>query len=101
MILTDQQAHGSLITLVVSPNPAKNNTSISFKTSKQSQVQIIVYNYLQQPVRVLTNGAQSAGKQTYNWDLRDMKGNAVNNGLYRVVALINGKSYSSTLQVIR
>jgi len=94
-------SHGSLITLVVSPNPAKNNTSISFKTSKQSQVQIIVYNYLQQPVRVLTNGAQSAGKQTYNWDLRDMNGKAVNNGLYRVVALINGKSYSSTLQVIR
>ncbi|MBV9961395.1 MAG: hypothetical protein JO072_04040 [Parafilimonas sp.] len=93
--------HGSLITLVVAPNAAKNSTSISFKTSKQSQIQVTVYNYLQQPVRVLANGTQASGKQTYNWDLKDMSGKAVSNGVYRVVAVVDGKSYSSTIQVVR
>jgi flagellar hook capping protein FlgD len=93
--------HGTIISLVVSPNPATNHTAITFKLSKQSQVNVTVYNYLQQPVKVLANGSQAAGKQNYNWDLRDAKGNAVSNGLYRVVAVINGKSYSSNVQVIR
>jgi len=93
--------HGSIISLVVSPNPANNHTAITFKLSKQSQVNVTVYNYLQQPIRVLANGSQSAGKQSYNWDLRDMSGKTVSNGLYRVVAIVDGKSYSSNVQVIR
>ena len=93
--------HGSMISLVVSPNPANNHTAISFKLPKQSQVNVTVYNYLQQPVRVLSNGSQAAGKQNYNWDLRDLSGKPVSNGLYRVVAVIDGKSYSSTVQVVR
>ena len=93
--------HGSIISLIISPNPANNHSSISFKLSKQSQVQVTVFNYLQQPVKVLVSGSQSAGKQTYNWDLKDMSGKTVSSGLYRVVAVIDGKAYTNSIQVIR
>ena len=53
---------------------------------------------MQQVVKVLVNDFKNAGNYSAVWDSRS--GN-VNAGVYRVVAVVNGKTYSTTVQVIR
>ncbi|MEP6465135.1 MAG: hypothetical protein ABJB05_02465 [Parafilimonas sp.] len=80
----------------ISPNPLKSTSTVSYETLKQSQVNITVYNYMQQPVRIIVNGNVSAGKHSAVID-----GSSLANGMYRVVAIVDGKSYTSSLQVVR
>jgi hypothetical protein len=87
--------------IAVSPNPVKNSTNISYNLQKESYVNITIYNYMQQPVKVLANGLQSAGQHTYTWDTRSASGSLLPNGLYRVVGVVNGKSYSGAIQIMR
>lgn len=89
------------IALKVSPNPAQNYATVSFKLDKESKVNITVYNYMMQPVKTLFNGTRGKGVQTINWDARYANGNAVNSGLYKVVAVIDGKTYSTTIKIAR
>jgi flagellar hook assembly protein FlgD len=56
---------------------------------------------MKQPVKVLANGLQSAGQHIYTWDAISANGSQLTNGLYRVVAIIDGKIYSSAIQVMR
>ncbi len=74
---------------------------IDSKLAKQSQVQLTVYKLFTTAGKVLANGTQSAGKQNYSWDLKDTNGRMVTNGLYSVVTIVDGKSYSSMMQVVK
>ncbi len=56
---------------------------------------------MQQPVKVLVSENQSSGAHSINWNGQSASGSRVPNGIYRVVAIIDGKVYSETMQVIQ
>ncbi|MBS1729806.1 MAG: hypothetical protein JSS67_03410 [Bacteroidetes bacterium] len=87
--------------LKISPNPVKNYTNISYNLSKTSNVNITVYNMMNQPVKVLVNENQSNGAHTANWTGQTNSGSKAPNGIYKVVATINGQVYSENIQVLQ
>lgn len=89
------------ISLKVSPNPVNNRANISYTLQKKSNVNITIYNYMMQPVKMLVNASNAAGSYSIPWDGRYANGMQANAGLYKVVAIVNGKAYSTTLQVVR
>lgn len=82
----------------VTPNPVNGNANISYSLRQAGQVNITVYNSMQQVVKVLVNDFKNAGNYSTVWNSK--VGN-INAGIYRVVAVINGKSYTTTVQVVR
>jgi len=85
----------------ISPNPVRNFTNITYNLAKSSSVNITVYNMMQQPVKVLVSENQSSGAHSINWNGQSASGSRAPNGIYRVVAIIDGKVYSETMQVIQ
>jgi len=90
--------HASASLVKVSPNPINGQGNISYSVAQSGKVNITVYNSMQQAVKVLVNGYKNAGSYSTVWDTRS--GN-LNSGIYRVVAVVNGKTYSTTVQVIK
>ena len=90
-----------LITMLASPNPMINTTKIDFVMEKKAQVQMVVYNYMQQPLKVLVNEVKNAGKHSIVWDGRISNGTKAIPGIYKIISVIDGKSYSTNLQVLR
>lgn len=88
--------HAKALDLKVSPNPMKSNTTVTYQLSKESQVKITLYNYMQQPVQQVVNKVESAGKHSYV-----INGSTLTNGVYRLVAVVDGQSYSSSVQVVK
>ncbi|MEO8116705.1 MAG: FlgD immunoglobulin-like domain containing protein [Bacteroidota bacterium] len=85
----------------ISPNPVRNFTNITYNLAKASSVNVTVYNMMQQPVKVLVSENQSSGAHSINWNGQSASGSRAPNGIYRVVAIIDGKVYSETMQVIQ
>ena len=88
------------LNLTVSPNPVKDYTAVQYNIAKQSQVSITIYNMMQQPVKVLVNGVQQAGHYSTIWNGRNASGVQMPTGLYHVVAIVDGKTFTTTLQVV-
>ncbi|HYK46948.1 MAG TPA: hypothetical protein VEV83_17345 [Parafilimonas sp.] len=82
----------------VSPNPIIGQANVSYAIARAGQVNITVYNSMQQAVKVLVNGYRNAGSYSTVWDTRS--GN-LNSGIYRVVAVVNGRTYTTTVQVVK
>lgn len=82
------------------PNPLKSFTQIQYKVSVSSKVNITVYDYMHRPVKELVNESKSPGKYSVNWNGMNASGTRVQPGLYKVVANVNGKVYSTTVQVL-
>jgi hypothetical protein len=89
------------ISLKASPNPTQNYTTISYSLTKESKVNIVVYNYMMQPVKTLESGTRQAGNYFIKWDARRSDGSSAGAGLYKIVATVNGKAYTTTVQVIK
>lgn len=85
----------------IAPNPVRNNTNISYYLPKTSKVNVTIYNMMNQPVKVLVNENQSAGTHVSNWTGVTNNGSKVPNGIYKVVAIVDGKLYSETMQVLQ
>jgi len=64
------------------PNPFNPTTTIAYTVPQTSEVSLIVYNMLGQPVRTLINGQLSSGRYEQQWDGRDESGRAVPSGVY-------------------
>lgn len=82
------------------PNPVKNFTQIQYKVSVASKVNITIYDYMHRPIKELVNESKSPGKYSVNWNATNVSGTRVQPGLYKVVSNVNGKVYSSTIQVL-
>ena len=74
------------------PNPFNPTTRIRFKTSKEGQTKLVVYNILGQRVRVLFDDSITAGTHEYMWDSRDANGSVVSAGIYVFELISNGKA---------
>jgi hypothetical protein len=93
--------NGASFKFSVSPNPLRSNSTISYELPKDARLKITVYNYMQQPVRFLADKNETAGGHTYTFDGKSSSGAALPNGVYRVVAIVDGKTYTSSLQIMR
>jgi hypothetical protein len=82
--------------LRVVPNPISSQATISYSLHQSGKVNITVYNSLQQPVKVLVNDFKNAGNYSTVWDAKS--GNTIS-GVYRIVAIIDDKTYATTVQV--
>ncbi|MEP6513093.1 MAG: FlgD immunoglobulin-like domain containing protein [Parafilimonas sp.] len=97
----DVRQNNTSVNLKITPNPIKNFAEIQYTVANQSKVSITVYNYLQQPVKLLANEIKAAGTYTVTWDGKNSNGTNAISGLYKVVAIMDGKSNSVTMQMIR
>jgi flagellar hook capping protein FlgD len=93
--------HANSFRFAISPNPLRSSSTISYELTRDSRLIVTVYNYMQQPLKVLVNENETAGKHSYTFDGKSSGGAALPNGVYRVVAVVDGKSYTSTLQIMR
>jgi hypothetical protein len=90
--------HVTASLIKVSPNPINGQANISYSVAQSGKVNITIYNSMQQAVKVLVNDFKNAGNYSAVWDT---KSSNVNAGIYRVVAILNNKTYTSTVQVVR
>jgi hypothetical protein len=88
--------HGQIFSMKVSPNPLNSTSTVTYNLLKDSRVNITIYNYMQQPVKQIVNKNELSGKHSYVID-----GSGLTNGVYKVVAVVDGKTYSSSLQVAK
>lgn len=86
--------------LIAVPNPLKNNTQLKYTVASAGRVNMTVYNYMHQPVKVLVNENKSAGSYNVTWNAINSNGSRVSPGLYQVVMIVGDKMHSSTLQVL-
>ena len=97
--VTPAKTKVSDIVLKVAPNPVQSAATISFTLAKRSNVNITIYNFMMQPVKTVFNGVKEAGDHSVMWNVNQTSN--INAGLYKVVFLANGKTYTSTVQVIK
>jgi hypothetical protein len=95
-----QANHNDGFSINAAPNPVKNFTQVQYKVSVSSKVNITIYDYMHRPVKELVNESKAPGKYTVNWNALNSSGTRVQPGLYKVVSNVNGKIYSSTIQVL-
>jgi hypothetical protein len=82
----------------VSTDAISGSASVAYTVQKSGTVNITVYNSMQQPVKVLVNDFKNAGNYSAVWDTRTAN---INSGIYRVVAVIDGNTTSTTVQVVQ
>ena len=75
------------------PNPFNPSTTIRFGLSKQSEVQLEVFNMIGQRVRTIVNGERSAGNHEISFDASGLPGGVY---IYRLQA----EGYSETKKLI-
>jgi hypothetical protein len=90
--------HANAAIVKISPNPVTNSTNISYTVATAGRVNITIYNSMQQAVKVLVNDFRNAGSYSAVWNTRTSN---INAGIYRVVAVVNGKTTSTSIQVVR
>jgi hypothetical protein len=86
---------------VVTPNPARAVTEITFETpTPGAPLDVSVLDIAGRRVRTLENGEAPTGLRKLAWDLRDNQGRRVPNGLY-FVKLTQGTRTKFTRVVVR
>lgn len=84
--LTGVPPGGSLSgSMRVSPNPAHEDSDISFTLAAQTRVQVVLHDVRGRHVRELFDAPLAAGEQHLHWDGRDTGGRRVPPGTYLVV----------------
>ena len=87
--------------VIVFPNPAKQETTISFITDEKLDVQLDIYNSAGKKVnRLLDQKGLEKGKHSIVWNGKDESGKAVPNGLY-IYRLIAGKQFAGRIVIMR
>jgi hypothetical protein len=64
------------------PNPFNPTTTIDYALAERTKIQLIVYNLLGQPVKVLVDATQPAGTYSAVWDGTDRNGGQAASGVY-------------------
>ena len=83
--------NGGKTSLMAVPNPLKSNTQLRYSLDASSKVNITVYNYMHQPVKVLVNKSKTAESHSVQWNALNSSGNRVTTGLYQVVMTVGIK----------
>ncbi|HEY6979056.1 MAG TPA: hypothetical protein VH396_22325 [Chitinophagaceae bacterium] len=84
----------------VIPNPIKNNAQLRYKLTSPGKINITIYDFMHQPVKVLVNEYKTPGDYIVQWNAVNTNGLRVSQGLYEVVTTVGSKIYSNTIQVL-
>jgi len=76
------------------PNPFNPTTNIQYDIPKASDVKIVIYNILGQPVRTLVNERKEAARHYITWDGKNDQGVTVATGTY--IYQIHAGEFSAT-----
>ena len=80
------------------PNPFNPVTTITYDIPEASDVRLVVYNLVGQPVRVLVNGFQNPSRYTLAWNGLSDAGLPVSSGIY--VYRLETDSYVKTMKMM-
>lgn len=64
------------------PNPARGSLRLRYALPRDAVVRLTIYDITGRRVRDLVSGAEHAGKHAIDWDLSDVRGEAVGAGIY-------------------
>jgi hypothetical protein len=76
------------------PNPFNPTTTINYDVAKATDVKIVIYNILGQPVRTLVNERKEAARHSVIWDGKNDQGVTVATGTY--IYQIKAGEFSAT-----
>ncbi len=95
-----QPAHSKNISLVlkVSPNPVASTARVIYKIPTAGNVNITLYNSMQQLVRMIVNDYKAAGTHTAILDVKT--GKSLQPGIYSLVSQINQQVQKQSLQIL-
>lgn len=82
------------------PNPARTATNLSLTLASSAQVHVAVYDASGREVRELHRGTLAAGRHSWAWDARDVRGARVRSGVFFVRASDGTTSRTQRLVVV-
>ena len=80
------------------PNPFNLKTNISYCLTSAGKVKLTIYDLLGRRVRTLTDGYQSVGCRSLDWDAKDDRGNTVTSGVY--LYRLEGETFAETRKML-
>ncbi len=83
------------------PNPFNPNTIISYDLPKSGIVNINIIDISGKIVKTLINGHQDAGSRSIHWDSTTDKGEKVPSGLYFYTIIVEGRSYTRKMILLK
>lgn len=83
------------------PNPFNPSTDIAFSLEQLSDVRLVIYNVLGQPVIELVSESLPAGTYKYRWDGRNDTGFKVASGMYLYTLSTDAGSVSRKMTLIK
>jgi hypothetical protein len=83
------------------PNPFNPTTTIRYTLSKNTNVQLIIFNSLGQKVRTAVSSFQTVGPQKYVWDGTNNLGNKVASGIYFYKLITPNRVLSKKMVLIK
>lgn len=83
------------------PNPFNPMTTITYQLSKQSKVEITIFNLLGQKIKTLINNVMPAGEHSVNWDATNQRGVKLPSGLYFYQMRIQGNIITRKMNLIK
>ncbi len=83
------------------PNPFNPETEISYTLSKDTYVNLTVYNILGQKVKTLVDGFETAGPKSVIWEGMDEGGNQIGSGVYFYRISAGGFVQTNTMITLR
>ncbi len=83
------------------PNPFNPRTTLEYELPAAGHVTIDVYSVSGRLVRTLVDAELSAGRQTVEWDGRDLDGNALPSGVYLAKLVAPGVSEKAKMILLK
>jgi hypothetical protein len=83
------------------PNPFNPETTIPYRLTRQSRVELGVYDISGRQIRTLVESIQSAGWQRAVWDAKDDRGHRVASGVYFCRLEVDGVAEKHKMVLIR
>ncbi|MEN6445306.1 MAG: C25 family cysteine peptidase [Candidatus Cloacimonas sp.] len=87
-------------TLSVYPNPAIQNSQISFNLNKSASLSLSVYNIKGQKVKDLVNAPMKNGSHQFSWNGKDNYNRKCSSGVYYYKISVEGKSFTKKLLLL-
>ena len=79
------------------PNPFQHSTTIKYKVSQKSNVELLIYNLNGKKVKMLKNEIQPAGKHSVVWNGTDNSGKTLPFGVYQCKIQMDNEVYINTI----
>jgi len=83
------------------PNPFNPSTVIEYQLSSAGNVNVSIYNFLGQHVRVLYSGDLPSGAHSHRWDSKDDRGIPVTTGTYFYQVKVDGRVQTKKALLIK